>query len=258
MRSPPRPISARSCARCSAPTRGPAGATPACCSTTRRAGMRSPVTRGAAADCRPASCRWTSTASTPSGSTCGSRRSPGAPWRSWRWCPSADLARFEAVVGFQMKLGDVIANALGYQGTHFRAVADDPAALDRALWDGHAPLGVRTAATFAATDDKRTTLYLALDHLAQHAPVPQSRIPLPAGAPFGAIGDRRRQVHDVPRVRGELPGRRDPRQRRDAAGALHRVEVRAMRPLRGDVPRARDRARAAARPHAGGAQRRAC
>jgi ferredoxin len=102
--------------------------------------------------------------------------------------PSSDLARFEAVVGFQMKLGDVIANALGYQGTHFRAVADDPAALDRALWEGHAPLGVRTAATFAATDDKRTTLYLALDHLAQHAPVPQSRIPLPAGAPFGAIG----------------------------------------------------------------------
>ncbi len=102
--------------------------------------------------------------------------------------PSADRARFEAVVGFQMRIGDAIANALGYQGTHFRALpADDAAALEAALWDTAAPLGVRAAATFAATDEKRTTLYLALDHLAQHAPVPQQRIALPAGAPFGAI-----------------------------------------------------------------------
>jgi ferredoxin len=102
--------------------------------------------------------------------------------------PGDDLARYEGALGFQMRLGDTIAGALGYQGTHFRpAPVDDPAALERALWDGHAPLGVRAAATFAATDEKRTTLYLALDHLAQHAPVPQQRIALPAGAPFGAI-----------------------------------------------------------------------
>jgi ferredoxin len=102
--------------------------------------------------------------------------------------PAADLARYAGVVGFQMKVGDAIANALGYQGEHFRAVAsDDPAALDRGLWGVHAPLGVRVPATFAGTDEKRTTLFLAVDHLAQHAPVPQSRIALPAGAPFGAI-----------------------------------------------------------------------
>jgi len=102
--------------------------------------------------------------------------------------PGDDLARYDGTLGFQMRLGDTIANAMGYQGTHFRAAAvDDPAALERALWGGHAPLGVRSAATFAATDEKRTTLYLALDHLAQHAPVPQQRIPLPAGSPFGAI-----------------------------------------------------------------------
>ncbi|MDH5286375.1 MAG: 4Fe-4S binding protein [Betaproteobacteria bacterium] len=99
-----------------------------------------------------------------------------------------DLARYDATLGFQMRLGDTIAGALGYQGTHFRAAPfDDPVALERALWGGHAPLGVRAAATFAATDEKRTTLYLAIDHLAQHAPVPQQRIALPAGAPFGAV-----------------------------------------------------------------------
>jgi ferredoxin len=102
--------------------------------------------------------------------------------------PGDDLPRFDSIVGFQMQVGDAIANALGYQGPHFRALpSDDPQALERGLWDGHAPLGVRVPATFASPDEKRTTLYLALDHLAQHAPVPQQRIPLPAGAPFGAI-----------------------------------------------------------------------
>lgn len=99
-----------------------------------------------------------------------------------------DTQRYDAVVGFQLEIGDTIAQALGYQGRHFRTVnGDDPAALDAALWSGHPSLGVRAPATFAATNDKRTTVSLALDHLALHAPVPQRRIPLPAGSPFGAI-----------------------------------------------------------------------
>jgi ferredoxin len=99
-----------------------------------------------------------------------------------------DLARYDDVVGFQMRLGDTIAQALGYQGRHFRSVAADSAeALDAALWGRGAPLGVRVPATFAATVEKRTTIGLALEHLAQHAPVPQQVIALPQGAPFGAI-----------------------------------------------------------------------
>ncbi len=99
-----------------------------------------------------------------------------------------DLPRFTELAGFQMKVGETIAQALGYQGAHFQIVnGDDTAALESALWRAHAPLGVRVAATFAATNEKRTTLGLALDHLAQHAPVPQTRIPLPARSPFGTI-----------------------------------------------------------------------
>jgi len=99
-----------------------------------------------------------------------------------------DLARYDEVVGFEMQLGDTIAQALGYQGRHFRTVdANDPAALDTMLWGGHAPLGVRVPAIFAATAEKRTTIGLALEHLAAHAPTPQSTIALPKGAPFGAI-----------------------------------------------------------------------
>jgi ferredoxin len=99
-----------------------------------------------------------------------------------------DVERHARFVGFQQRIGDTIAQALGYQGEHFGYVdGDDAAALDQALWRPHAALGVRVPATFAATTEKRTTLALAIDHLLQHAPVPQQRIPLPAGSPFGAI-----------------------------------------------------------------------
>jgi ferredoxin len=60
-------------------------------------------------------------------------------------------------------------------------------ACERALWDWPAALAPRIAASFAGTTAKRSTLGLALDHLAAHAPVPRERIALPAGAPFGTI-----------------------------------------------------------------------
>ena len=96
--------------------------------------------------------------------------------------------QYRDAVLFQMRVGDTIANALGYQGEHFRWV--DGEAIDTvetALWRWPIALPPRVAATFAPTADKRTTLRLALEHLATHAPVPQQTIPLPPGSPFGAI-----------------------------------------------------------------------
>jgi len=87
-----------------------------------------------------------------------------------------------------MAIADRIAQALGYQGQHFRVFdAADTAACDAALWSWPAALPVRATATFAPTADKRTTAALAIEHLALHAPVPQREIALPAGAPFGTI-----------------------------------------------------------------------
>jgi ferredoxin len=97
----------------------------------------------------------------------------------------AEAPQYRAALELQMRLGDTIANALGYQGEHFRLA--DAAGLERALWDWPLALPPRVAATFSLTAEKRTTLGLALDHLAAHAPVPQARIPLPAGAPFGTL-----------------------------------------------------------------------
>jgi ferredoxin len=100
--------------------------------------------------------------------------------------------QYRDALRFQMSLGDTIANAFGYQGEHFRLIDGttlEP--LESALWIWPPALPPRVAATFAPTADKRTTLSLAIDHLAAHAPVPRQTIPLPAGAPFGAIAVNR-------------------------------------------------------------------
>ena len=99
-----------------------------------------------------------------------------------------EAPEYRAALAFQMQLGDVISNALGYQGEHFRIVdGADVAEFERAVREWPVALTARVAATFAPTPEKRTTIGLALDHLALHAPVPQQIIPLPKGAPFGAI-----------------------------------------------------------------------
>jgi ferredoxin len=100
--------------------------------------------------------------------------------------------QYRDALRFQMSLGDTIANALGYQGEHFRLVDGATSeTLESALWVWPPALAPRVAATFAPTADKRTTLSFAIDHLAAHAPVPRQTIPLPAGAPFGAIAVNR-------------------------------------------------------------------
>ena len=106
----------------------------------------------------------------------------------WVLLTGDEAPQYREALAFQMRLGDAIANALGYQGEHFRLVdAADPAAAEAALWSAAPALGVRVAATFASTPEKRTTLALALDHLALHAPVPRKVIPLRAGSPWGRV-----------------------------------------------------------------------
>jgi len=100
----------------------------------------------------------------------------------------AEAPEYRDALERQMRYADTIAQALGYQGAHLRVFDGAEAkALDAALWSWPAALAVRVPATFAFTADKRTTAALAIDHLAQHAPVPQREIALPAGAPFGTI-----------------------------------------------------------------------
>ncbi len=95
---------------------------------------------------------------------------------------------YREALGAQMRIAEAIVQGLGYEGPHLRLFeADDAAALERALWDWPAGRSVEKAATFAAGADKRTTLFMAIEHLAKHAPARREEIDLPAGAPFGTI-----------------------------------------------------------------------
>ena len=79
-----------------------------------------------------------------------------------------------------MGIAEIIVDGLGYAGKHFHVVEklDD-------LWRLASAATVAKAATFNLSPEKRTTLDFALDHLAPRHE--EKTIPLPAGAPFGAL-----------------------------------------------------------------------
>jgi ferredoxin len=82
----------------------------------------------------------------------------------------------------QMGYAQTIVNALGYEGKHFAILGSV-----EETWEMQPAATVAKPATFNFSPEKRTTLDFAIDHLASHAPQKKELIPLPAGAPFGAL-----------------------------------------------------------------------
>ena len=117
----------------------------------------------------------------------------------------------------------------------------------------------RSPGAFAVAPDKRATLELALDHLVEQAPQ-QPGGDRVAGGRLAVRHHRGRQgqVHAVPELRQCLPGQRAAGQPAAAPAALHREELRAVRPVRQHLPRKGDRAEAAPAAHAASARRRGC
>jgi ferredoxin len=88
----------------------------------------------------------------------------------------------------QMRHAQTIVSALGYSGTHFVLLASpDATELERAVWALRPARTVAEAAGFNLSQDKRSTLEFALEHLACQAPAPQQEIALEAGAPWGRV-----------------------------------------------------------------------
>jgi ferredoxin len=100
----------------------------------------------------------------------------------------AEADEYGPAIERQMRHAQTILTALGYAGTHLALVrAPDAAALESALWDLAPAAGPAKPATFALSNEKRTTLEFVLEHLARHAPAPREEIPLGAGAPYGRV-----------------------------------------------------------------------
>ena len=109
----------------------------------------------------------------------------------WVLMTDEEAPQYQEAIRSQMAVAQAILTGLGYQGEHFRVLhardARDLAALDSDLRAAPAQ-GVSRTAGFAVQADKRATLELALDHLAEHAPAKPERIALPAsGSPLGAL-----------------------------------------------------------------------
>jgi ferredoxin len=98
-----------------------------------------------------------------------------------------DREYVEALRG-QMDLAQVIVGALGYGGRHFALVeAGDPAALGAAFAALAPATAVPTPATFLLSNDKRTAVEFAVEHLAKHAPNRVDQVALPEGSPYGEV-----------------------------------------------------------------------
>ena len=104
----------------------------------------------------------------------------------------AEAPQYAEAIEHQMGFVDTITQALGYQGRHAQLIrAADVRALEDAVWKLEPALAVRAPAAFHWSADKRTTLALAIEHLAAHAPTPREVIALGGGAPFGTIAVNR-------------------------------------------------------------------
>jgi ferredoxin len=93
-----------------------------------------------------------------------------------------------ALLDQQARLANVILSGLGYSGMHWHVLrAEEPAALEAALWSSQPASTVAEPAKFHLSNRKRETLDFALDHLVRQASAPPEQIALPAGSPFGAL-----------------------------------------------------------------------
>jgi ferredoxin len=85
----------------------------------------------------------------------------------------------------EMAIAETILHALGYMGTHFFWI--DASLAEAKIWNAPAADAVNTKATFHLSNDKRSTIEFAVEHLLQHAKTKPAEVKLATGAMFGNI-----------------------------------------------------------------------
>jgi ferredoxin len=95
-------------------------------------------------------------------------------------------ARVTGELGAQAGFATSLLAGMGYSGEAIAVVECDAEDLS-AAWAGLPDAEIDRPARFAAPDDKRGLLRLAIEHLYRQAPEPKKSVELPAGAPFGEI-----------------------------------------------------------------------
>jgi ferredoxin len=101
-----------------------------------------------------------------------------------------EAPQYRDAVREQMAVAQAILTGLGYAGRHFTSIeADHITDLDQelTLLGANQAQAPSQAAAFAVAPEKRSTLELAIDHLAACAQLKAESIALPVPAPFGTI-----------------------------------------------------------------------
>ena len=100
----------------------------------------------------------------------------------------AEDREYLAALRAQMQVGEAILAGLGRPGRHFAVIeAHDADSLARAFASLEPAPECAPPAAFAPSDDKRTSIEFAVDHLAKLAPSPVAEIALPQGAAWGEV-----------------------------------------------------------------------
>jgi len=101
--------------------------------------------------------------------------------------PGADR-EYVAALRSQMAIGETVLQGLGFVGTRFALIeAADAHAIARAFAALAPAPAIAAPATFLLSNDKRTAIEFAVEHLAREAPRKVDEIALPAGSPFGQV-----------------------------------------------------------------------
>jgi len=87
----------------------------------------------------------------------------------------------------QMGFAEQILQGLGYGGGHFQLIeAGDVVTLEKAVWEIQSAQSAQPG-SFHLSNEKRSTLDFAFEHLLKNAPSGLKDIPLSEGAPYGKI-----------------------------------------------------------------------
>ena len=93
-----------------------------------------------------------------------------------------------AALRAQIAIAQEIVSGMGYEGIHFHLLeASDASELQNAFAALEPAAAVPVPATFLLSNDKRTAIEFAVEHLLEHSPGKPGQIALTAGAPYGEV-----------------------------------------------------------------------
>lgn len=99
-----------------------------------------------------------------------------------------DVEGYREASQAQIGIGETLLSALGYGTGRLKLLAaDDWRSVGSQVWALPRPVAIAEPAWFALTQEKRSTLEFALEHLYRHAPTPMDEVPLESGAPWGNV-----------------------------------------------------------------------